>query len=280
MPLSDTHLRFLDTFGYLVLPGLLREDIAWISAEFDRIWGDRDRGRVGHRGSHEVMPVVPFIDQSERLATLLEHPALEPALERAVGPGFNYLSGDGRVYHGDTTWHWDADAPPQTPFFKAAVYLDPLTRDSGALRVIPGTHRLADAYAQRARAANRCQAELGIAAHEVPCVALETRPGDVILFHQNLVHGSCGGGDRRRMFAINLAPRAETEEQLAALRGYLGYHLAPWGERAHGSLMRANASPTRLRHLAQVIEQEGHLPALHRAWQERRRAPQVATAKS
>jgi hypothetical protein len=280
MRLSDANLRFFDTFGYLVMPGLLREDIAWITEEFDRVWRERDRGKDGHRGSHEAIPVVPFIDQSERLATLLEHPSLEPILEQAVGPGFNYLSGDGRIYHGDTTWHWDAEAPPHTPFYKVAIYLDPLTRDTGALRVIPGTHRIADAYAQRARSANRCQSELGISADAVPCVALETKPGDLILFHQNLIHGSCGGGDRRRMFAINIAPRAETEEQLAALRGYLGFHLAPWGEHAHGPLMRENASPRRMRHLAQVIEQEGHLPALHRAWQERRRSPQPIAAGS
>ena len=30
---------------------------------------------------------------------------------------------------------------------KIAFYLDPLTADSGSLRVIPGSHRIGDAYA-------------------------------------------------------------------------------------------------------------------------------------
>jgi hypothetical protein len=265
MALTDADLRFLDTFGYLTLRGLLREDIGWITEEFDRVWSERDRGQVGHRGSHMEMPVVPFIDQTRRLCGLLDHPALASALAGVAGPDFNYLSGDGRVYHGDTTWHWDGDNQPQAPFFKAAIYLDPLTCDTGALRVIPGSHRLGDSFALRARAANRCAEELGITPAEVPCVALESEPGDVVIFNHNLIHGSCGGSDRRRMFAINFAPHAETPAQIGALEGYMAFHLAPWGERAHGELMRATATPRRLRHLAQVIAHEGHLPALHRA---------------
>ena len=33
-------------------------------------------------------------------------------------------------------------------FVKVALYLDHLTRDSGCLRVIPGSHRFADAFAE------------------------------------------------------------------------------------------------------------------------------------
>jgi hypothetical protein len=278
MPLSAASLRFFDAFGFLVVRGLLRDDIGWITAEFDRVWSERDCLRNGHAGSHSVMPVVPFIDQSERLCALLDHPLLEPILEQAVGPDFNYLSGDGRIYHGDTTWHWDGECPPETPFYKVAIYLDPLTRDTGALRVIPGSHRLSDTFTQRARWANKSEEQLGIPGCDVPCTALETVPGDVVLFHHNICHGSFGGDDSRRMFAMNVAPHAVSADQFAALKGYLGYHLAPWGEHAHGPIMRKTATPNRMRHLSQVMANEQHLPELYRAAQARQAQARSAVA--
>ena len=69
---------------------------------------------------------------------------------------------------------------------KIAFYLDPLTADSGSLRVIPGSHRIGDAYATALNDA--ALREPGIGGAEVPAVAFETVAGDVVVFNHNTKH--------------------------------------------------------------------------------------------
>jgi hypothetical protein len=45
--------RFFETFGFLKLPGLLADDIGWISDEFDAIWSRRSD--IHHDGSHRTI---------------------------------------------------------------------------------------------------------------------------------------------------------------------------------------------------------------------------------
>ena len=40
-------------------------------------------------------------------STLLEHPAIVAVASALLGPDFNYGSGDGHYYVGDTAWHPD-----------------------------------------------------------------------------------------------------------------------------------------------------------------------------
>ena len=67
---------------------------------------------------------------------------------------------------------------------KIAFYLDTLTRDTGALRLIPGSHLLGDSYADALNpvtAASRLPdfdtKEAGISGRDVPAVAIETVEG-------------------------------------------------------------------------------------------------------
>ena len=46
--MTEQQQRHFDTFGYLVLPGLLADDIGWITAEFEAVF--RDRG-IQHDGT-------------------------------------------------------------------------------------------------------------------------------------------------------------------------------------------------------------------------------------
>src|SRR5712692_1716805 len=135
--LTHQQHHFFDTFGYLVLPGLLADEIGWVIDEFEAVW--RDRGVI-HDGTKRSC-IVPFIDQRERLCTLLDHPGIDALASGLLDPDCNYLGGDGNYYAGDTGWHSDG-AHRVGKYLKVALYLDPVTRDTGCLRVIPGTHRL------------------------------------------------------------------------------------------------------------------------------------------
>jgi hypothetical protein len=251
---TDQQQRFFETWGYLVLPGLLADEIDWVTEEYEAVWRERD---VIHDGSQRSC-IVPFADQRERLCALLDDPRLEGLVDGLLGGEFNYLGGDGNWYTGDTDWHSDG-SHRVGKYLKVAFYLDSLTRDSGCLRVIPGTHRLDLAAAWEARDARKARELWGIEPREVPCTALETQPGDLVAFNHNLMHASFGGGARRRMFTMNFCRRCETEEEIKDLEQFIHAQARFWIDHLHSDLMRRTASPRRMRHLEQVIEHEGQL---------------------
>jgi hypothetical protein len=257
MEITAQQQRFFETFGYLVLPGLLADEIEWITDEFEAVF--RDRG-VAHDGTKRSC-VVPFIDQRERFCTLLDHPAIESLGTALVGPDFNYLGGDGNYYTGDTGWHSDG-FHRVGKYLKIALYLDPVGRDTGALRVIPGSHRVDLETAWDARQASRSRDLSGIEGRDVPAVALESRPGDVVAFDHNLMHAAFGGSARRRMFTLNLCRRCETPAEIEDLEQFIAGAARFWIDHTHGEILRRTASPERMRHLRQVMEHETHLPAL------------------
>ncbi|MHB8717556.1 MAG: phytanoyl-CoA dioxygenase family protein [Candidatus Dormibacteria bacterium] len=259
--LSEEDVKFFDDFGYLVVRKALAADIGWITDEHAAVF--RDLG-IDHNGSTRSS-VVPFIDQRERLAGLLEHPAIDGALTSLLGPDYAYLAGDGNYYSGDTAWHADG-MHARGKFIKLAVYLDPVQADSGALRVIPGTHLYLD---HPARQAGRCDTLWGLAGSEVPAVTLDSEPGDFVLFNHNLMHSSWGGGTARRMFTLNCCANPTDEAEVDEMKAYIAMLEVFLMERVHTALMRDTAPPQRMRHLQQVIANESHLKELSRARAER-----------
>ena len=257
MELSPEQKHFFDTFGYLVLPGLLADDIDWITEEFEAVFRDRN---VAHDGTKRST-VVPFIDQRTRLCTLLDHPRMVGLIGSLLGDDFNYVGGDGNFYAGDTSWHSDG-FHQVGKFLKVALYLDPVARESGCLRVIPGSHRLDLFDSWAARQARKATELWGIKENQVPSIALESQPGDVVAFNHNLMHASFGGSTRRRMFTLNNCAHCTSPAETEDLEKYVASHARFWLEHMHSDVMRQSASPARMIHLQQVMAHEAHLPAL------------------
>lgn len=264
MRLSDQQLRFFDTFGYLAFPGLLEDRVEAITRAFEAVWAERGGGHHGrpHDGLRRSC-IVPFIDQSEYLSSLLDDPRVHGIAASLLGEDFNYMGSDGNLYAGDTGWHPDGQHR-EILHVKLAFYLDPLSRDTGCLRVIPGSHRIGDRYAESLRQQiGRTAESWGISGAEVPAVALETRPGDLVCFNHNTFHAAYGGGGRRRMFTINLCQRYP-EDRLEELRRYLAGAARFWIDRVYGEAMLRTAGPERMRHLEQVLANDFHLAELSR----------------
>ena len=260
--LTAQQKAFIDTFGYLALPGLLDDCIDEIIAEFEALWASRGGGHNGRPHDGEARScIVPFIDQREKLCALLDDPRIVGLASGILGEDFNYMGSDGNYYAGDTRWHSDG-WHKQLRHLKIAFYLDPLTRDTGCLRVIPGSHKLKDDYANSLQEhLGDSDGQWGVDGNQVPAVALETRPGDVVCFIHNTKHAAFGGGHRRRMFTINLSQRYP-EDKLPDLRDYLKGFARFWTDRAYGETMIRTAGPRRMRHLEQVMANDGHLASL------------------
>ena len=51
-----------------------------------------------------------------------------------------------------------------------------------------------------------------MAGKDIPAAALETMPGDLVVFDRRIKHASFGGGTRRRMFTMVLEQRYRDED--------------------------------------------------------------------
>lgn len=262
--LTDEQHRFFDTFGYLGFPGMMAYCIGEIIDAFEQIWSDHGGGH--HGATHDDARrscIVPFIDQHPRLCALLDDGRIHGLLCSLLGDDFNYTGSDGNYYAGDTSWHSDGwNRVPGQRFVKVAFYLDEVRRDSGCLRVIPGSHQVDTPYADDLQEHIRQIPETwGVDGAGLPAQALETNPGDVVCFNHNLKHAAFGGSSRRRMFTINCSRRF-AEADLPQFRDYISGHARFWADRLYGETMVATATPGRMVHLEQGMANDGHLAEL------------------
>lgn len=262
--LSDQQLTFFNTFGYLGLPGLMADRIDQIINDFEALWASQGGGHAGKTHDGKARSVIaPFIDQSDALSTLLDDQRITAIASQLLGENFNYMGSDGNFYVGDTGWHSDG-WHTEIRHVKIAFYLDALTKDTGCLRVIPGSHLIGDQFAGKLQAEIRKSEELwGIHGRDVPAIPLEVVPGDIVLFNHNTKHAAFGGGKRRRMFTMNLCQRYP-DSKLDELRQYISGGARFWVERGYGEAMIRTASPARMYHLEQVLANDGHLAELSR----------------
>jgi len=241
MQLTEQQLRFMDTFGFLHFPGLLADRIDGIVDAFEEVW-------ERHGGGHEGKPhdgtarscIVPFAGQSAELSSLLDDARIDGILSSLLGDDYVYLGSDGNYYVGDTGWHSDGGWPRPIVYYKIGFYLDELTRDTGAIRVIPGSHRYGEGYAEALQA--------GVREPE----------------------GTWGvGGDRRRMFTLNCT-RRHTDEELPIMRQEVANFARFQTDSVYGDAMVDTATPVRMWHLEQPLANQDHLAALsEKARQER-----------
>ncbi len=228
-----------------------------------------------------------FLNASSVLARLIEHPLLSTVSEELLGPDIAYYGGDGNYYSGDTAWHRDVFGIPDgeegksiVRHIKIAFYLDPLTANTGALRVIPGSHRLTDTFAkavsefvahggadvglspdgtpakEMSEFVGHNNGEFGLSAADIPALALSVTPGDVLIFDHRIMHASFGGSEARRMFALNLCEQSHTSRQ----RELTAKLFRMYGSRGMSYFFSDNvmqgAPPDRLRRLEPALEFE------------------------
>jgi hypothetical protein len=226
MQLSDHQKRFFSRFGYLIVRGLLdTRETAAITEAFERTLALCGVGDLAPGARRSILGPIQHLPA---MNALLDHPGIGGLAEGVFGGEFNYACGDGNLYSGDTGWHPDGNWH-ELFACKILFYLDPLTRGTGALRVIPGSHhpshplRHSDKPGHEAIAA--AMAECEVAGKDFPgAEALETQPGDVIIFNHDLFHASFGGSGRRRMFTMNLTRRCRSPRDFGMLREYVSIH--------------------------------------------------------
>ena len=137
--MTEQQLSFWKTFGYLVFRDIFPNDeIDQIRLDMDEVMAD-ERGGQPFNGE-KTQTVLWFVEHRSSLARLAEDDRIYNKIEQLLGPGCIWCWSDGNYYVGDTQWHGGAGEPQILKHIKVAIYPDPVTMESGSLRVIPGSH--------------------------------------------------------------------------------------------------------------------------------------------
>lgn len=208
--LTPQQIAYFETFGFLKIPGLFADDIDRITEGFEAVF-DAEQHVETHEWLHFDDPrkIIPqFIDRDERLRSLKTDPRVVGVVTSLIGDEYVYAESDGNLFYCDSSWHPDIYGAPLTQYHvKLSFYLDPLTVDTGAIRMIPGTnHYLTNFAGSLIRNLQRpedIEKIYGVRYDEIPSYPLETSPGDLVVWSFRTVHASFGGDARRRLFSIN-----------------------------------------------------------------------------
>jgi hypothetical protein len=215
--LSDQQVHFFETFGFVRLPGLFAPEIELIAGGFEEVFAANtpvDYHHDLHFGDLRETVGPGFVDRSPKLAWLRSDPRILAIVETLVGVRHNYNESDGNYFSCDTGWHSDVyGVTNEGRHIKIYFYLDELRRDTGALRVIPGTQGRGPEYAELVRGrlwdVNGPVDEFGVAPPDIPSWTVETDPGDVIVGNYLTLHATFGGAPKRRLFTMNYSERPD-----------------------------------------------------------------------
>ena len=265
--LTPGQVAHFETFGLLVSRQLFSPaEVDVISREFDAaMLEDRDGQPLDGQKHQSVRewflgrPAAELLMYDERV---------HGPIEQLLGPGYSFLEwaeNNANLYFGDTEWHPDQGWHPHipegrddpnrfaeqwrnryVPSVKVAFYLDPVGKETGCLRVIPGSHRspfheelwslhadipdsvselesvrpkllemweqaTGDAESEERFLSDPKVNHFGLEPREVPSFPIESQPGDAVFFSHRMWHSSFGGAAGRRMFSLNFR-RAQTKD--------------------------------------------------------------------
>ena len=242
--LTAGQVAHYETFGFLVLRQLFTPaEVSTMRREAEKIFED-ERGGLPFVG--ETQDIVAFLERKPYLSTLLDDDRVYQIGEDLLGDDFILHATSGALRVGDTRWH--ADQILENPLIGANIsfYTEPLTKETGCLRVIPGSQLTGspDLLAPlRSSDKDPDFRPFGMRPSELACYSYESEPGDVIVFTAKLLHAAFGSKVSRQMHLISLYSNPKTEEEMAAIRAL--YEISRWG--LHPAESYVNSDRPRIR---------------------------------
>lgn len=224
---SRDRLHF-QTFGFVVLRQAIdAATVASLSAESDRTVRDATGSRFGQLDEQGGITghFIPATSEHTPLSMQLAQD-LAPAAETLLQMPLLFVMAQHTLLFDATAWH--DDTGHDVPSIKALAYLDALKADTGALRVLPGSHVLPAGHInpvmtdevpfdeERWRQATR----------DIPCHVIDSQPGDVILFDEHLWHASIDGRNRR-LWSAFFVKDPKTRDEETKVRNYLASQFVP-----------------------------------------------------
>ena len=165
-------------------------------------------------------------DRTPISAALVDDPRLFDTAESFLGRAVVPLPAEGVLYIREAGWHFD-DGIGITGL-KLALYLEPLSAATGALRLLalsqrPEVRRQLKCY----RADHACAATTRALADQMaafPFCPEKSEPGDAVIFDLHTWHASAGGRNRLAWTVDYLAVPHEAEARRRLLRYAADHH--------------------------------------------------------
>ena len=220
--LTQQQLQHFQTFGFLHLKKVFDADeLKIIIAEYEKGLAFAREGatQVGGRRQLNWPNMGP---RTPHITKLLEDPRICGVAEQLLGEDMVAVGTNGNHFGGNfTEWHPDIDSQ-HLRGIKFLSYLQPLDGNSGALRVIPGSHLSPfhdEVYRITMKEHNYGDGEeSGLSVAEVPAFVCKTEPSDLIVFNLRTWHATWGGTADRRMCSFNYYANPKTPEEQEATR--------------------------------------------------------------
>jgi hypothetical protein len=197
---DEPFVQSFRAFGFAVLRGFF--DPGSLATEVDRVLSEGLTRLRPHTGDIRFQYVPMMTAETPASLSLLDRlgAVAETLFARPVVP----TRAKATRYFGEAPWHVDSSLPVES--LGCLAYLEPTGPESGALRVVPGSQHpdlndaLRDVCAARMRDPS------------LPGFVLATRPGDVILMDEHVLHASFGGSVRRQWRVDYLAVPVGSDE--------------------------------------------------------------------
>ena len=222
--LTEQQHRFFDAFGFLHFKQVFSADeIVGITEEADRIWTEH----AARHPKETHQSIGGFIEESPLLFQLATDDRIYGVVASLLKPDFVWGNSEGNKAsfseENDHNWHCDRVGEYDLNYMriKVMIYLTPTTKDEGALRVLPGSHRMSLHQAMvpvNAQKNHSSEPVFGVPGWELPGYALESRPGDAVFFNHYLFHGVYGKYTTRRYIALKFADKPMEEAHFKSLK--------------------------------------------------------------
>lgn len=233
---SDADVELFHERGYLVirtaftpeetqsgLDGLVTlingENPDFTGLMFENAVKDRVKELSDDEKMDSIRKLMWFVEYEDRLKALAEHPKLLSVLRRIIGSNDLTMFQDmglikppriGR----EKPWHQDLayfNLPISTTVVGAWIALDPADTENGCMMVLPGSHSAGPQVHFRRRDWQICDTHIARDA----AVAVPMQPGDILLFHGLIHHGTPANRTDRRRRAIQYHYRATDVEKMS-----------------------------------------------------------------
>ncbi|MGI9411718.1 MAG: phytanoyl-CoA dioxygenase family protein [Hyphomicrobiaceae bacterium] len=208
MKLTDQQLKQFDEEGWIFIPDCFsEEEVAVLSSEAEKIYAV-DREEVWRESSGAPRTAFAAHLYNEAFGILGRHPRLIEPLEQLFSEKVYMhqykvnakakFDGDVWQWHQDFgVWHRD-DGMPEPRAMNISVFLDQVFSFNGPLMLIPKSHK--HGVLQAGHDTSTTSYPLWTLDHETVerlvdeggLIAPTGKPGGVLMFHGNLVHGSAG----------------------------------------------------------------------------------------
>jgi hypothetical protein len=192
-----------------------------LTEEADRLWEEHREGRpLG-----ENQGIQEFVEKGPVMTQMVADDRIWGTVEGLLGPGFVWNGSEGNLsFSSEHGWHTDRANEPHATSYSFHLYLDPMKADTGSLRIIPGSHRppFHDSLYPNGqpKAGQNAMADFGVSGAEIPGLAVESEPGDVVFFSQKIYHGVFSKQPGRRYLKLRFVAWPETDEAIASLMRY------------------------------------------------------------